>query len=83
MRAVLSQRVFVEKALIMGDLMRVLDEGRSPILLTERRDHLKYFAERLRNTNHRFTVLRGGMRVKERRELCSLSPRIILCPSPG
>jgi superfamily II DNA or RNA helicase len=58
-------------ALILGDLMRALDEGRSSILLTERRDHLDYFAERLGNTTQRFTVLHGGMRVKERRELAA------------
>lgn len=58
-------------SLIMGDLMRALDEGRSPILLTERRDHLEYFAERLRSTTRRFTVLHGGMGVKERRELAA------------
>ena len=32
-------------SLIMSDLMRALDDGRSPILLTERRDHLEYFAQ--------------------------------------
>jgi superfamily II DNA or RNA helicase len=58
-------------SLIMSDLMRALDDGRSPILLTERRDHLEYFAERLRNTTRCFTVLHGGMRAKERRELAT------------
>jgi len=58
-------------SLILDDLMRALDEGRSPILLTERRDHLEYFAERLRSTTRRFVVLHGGMRVKERRELAA------------
>jgi hypothetical protein len=58
-------------SLIMSDLMRALDDGRSPILLTERRDHLEYFAEQLGNTTRRFTVLHGGMRAKERRELAT------------
>src|SRR5205823_4355429 len=34
-------------AIIMNDVARSLEEGRSPILLTERRDHLEYFANRL------------------------------------
>ena len=29
-----------ENALILDDVITALDEGRSPILLTERRDHL-------------------------------------------
>jgi superfamily II DNA or RNA helicase len=58
-------------SLIMSDLMRALDDGRSPILLTERRDHLEYFTERLRRTTRRVTVLHGGMKVKERRELAA------------
>ena len=33
--------------LILNDLLRVLEEGRSPILLTERREHLEFFTSRL------------------------------------
>ena len=32
-------------ALILDDVIQALEEGRSPILLTERKDHLEYFAE--------------------------------------
>ena len=35
---------------ILDDVIRALEEGRSPILLTERKDHLDYFAARLRNS---------------------------------
>ncbi len=34
--------------IILDDVFQALEEKRSPILLTERRDHLEYFAERLR-----------------------------------
>ncbi|MFV1988960.1 MAG: DEAD/DEAH box helicase family protein, partial [Gemmatimonadota bacterium] len=33
--------------MIIDDVIRALEDGRSPILLTERRDHLEYLAERL------------------------------------
>lgn len=43
--------------------------GRSPILLTERKDHLAYLAERLRDHAPNLVVLHGGMTDKERRDL--------------
>ncbi|MFQ5803882.1 MAG: DEAD/DEAH box helicase family protein [Candidatus Methylomirabilales bacterium] len=55
--------------LIFDDVVCALEEGRSPILLTERRDHLDYFAERLRKFTRHMIVLRGGMKAKERREV--------------
>ncbi len=55
--------------LILDDVLRALEEGRSPILLTERRDHLEYFAEQLRGFVRHLVVLQGGMTAKERREL--------------
>src|SRR5256886_1600541 len=33
--------------LILDDVIQALEQGRSPILLTERKDHLEYFAARL------------------------------------
>lgn len=55
--------------LILDDVLRALEEGRSPILLTERRDHLEYFAEQLRGFVRHLVVLQGGMTAKERRVL--------------
>jgi superfamily II DNA or RNA helicase len=57
--------------LIMDDVLRALEEGRSPILLTERRDHLEYFADRLRGFARHLVVLQGGMTAKERREIAA------------
>jgi superfamily II DNA or RNA helicase len=53
--------------LILDDVVRALEEGRSPLLLTERRDHVAYFAERLRSLARNLIVLQGGMRSKARR----------------
>jgi len=53
--------------LILDDVLRALDEGRSPILLTERRDHLEYFATQLRGFTRNLIVMQGGMKAKDRR----------------
>ncbi|HEY4591288.1 MAG TPA: DEAD/DEAH box helicase family protein [Thermoanaerobaculia bacterium] len=55
--------------LILDDVLHALEEGRSPILLTERRDHLEYFSGQLRGFVRHLVVLQGGMSPKERREL--------------
>jgi len=54
---------------ILDDVVRALEEGRSPVLLTERREHLDYFAARLKNLARHLVVLQGGMGVKQRREV--------------
>jgi superfamily II DNA or RNA helicase len=55
--------------LILDDVIQALEEGRSPILLTERKDHLEYFAVQLEKFARHLVVLQGGMGVKERREV--------------
>ena len=52
---------------IVADVMAAIEEGRSPILLTERKDHLEYLAERLRPIVRHLVVLQGGMTAGERR----------------
>jgi superfamily II DNA or RNA helicase len=54
-------------ALILDDVIRSLDEGHSPLVLTERKDHLDYLANRLERFARHLVVLRGGMSAKERR----------------
>lgn len=51
---------------ILNDVISVMQEGRSPILLTERKDHLEFFAERLRGFVRHLIVLQGGMTTKAR-----------------
>ncbi len=55
-------------ARILDDVITAIHEGRSPILLTERKDHLEYFAGRLREFVKHVVVLKGGMTAKERRD---------------
>jgi superfamily II DNA or RNA helicase len=54
-------------AMILDDVVRALEDGRSPLLLTERRGHVEYFAKRLCNVTRNLIVLQGGMRSKARR----------------
>ncbi|HTF86920.1 MAG TPA: DEAD/DEAH box helicase family protein [Planctomycetota bacterium] len=53
--------------LIIEDVLGVLQEGRSAILLTERRDHLEHLSARLRDSVRHMIVLQGGMGAKERK----------------
>ena len=52
--------------IILEDVIGALEEGRSPILLTERKDHLAYFAAQLGKFARHMVVLQGGMNIKER-----------------
>ncbi|MFN7973873.1 MAG: DEAD/DEAH box helicase family protein [Acidobacteriota bacterium] len=57
----------VRNRLIVDDVRAVLREGRTPIVLTERRDHLEMFAAELATAADVVVVLHGGMSVKDRR----------------
>jgi superfamily II DNA or RNA helicase len=52
--------------LILDDVIQALDQGGSPLLLTERKDHLEYFATHLQRFTRHLVVLQGGMSIKER-----------------
>ncbi len=71
--------------LILDDVVRALEEGRSPILLTERKDHLEHLATRVRPFVRHLVVLQGGMTPRERREVMAQlagipedEPRLVL-----
>ena len=51
--------------LICGDVAQVVREGRSPVVLTERRSHLDRLAEMLASVVSHLIILRGGMESKE------------------
>jgi superfamily II DNA or RNA helicase len=56
--------------LIFEDVVQaIMNERRSPVLITERRDHLEMFAERFRPRVRNVVVFKGGMRQKQREEL--------------
>ena len=55
--------------LIFNDLLKALEMGRSPLLLTERTEHLEWFAEHLKGFAQNIIILRGGMGAKQRKAL--------------
>ena len=71
--------------LITRDLQRVLGMGRSPLVLTSRKEHLDYLSGRLNEVCPHIFVLKGGMGARQRKKLAeSLAavpidePRVIL-----
>lgn len=63
--------------MICDDVLKVVREGRSPIVLTERNEHLDRLADRLSPEIRHLIVLRGGMTSKE---LKTLSARLATVP---
>ncbi|MGB5718452.1 MAG: DEAD/DEAH box helicase family protein [Gammaproteobacteria bacterium] len=55
--------------LLFNDVLMAMEEGRSPILLTERKEHLEILHKMLKGFVRHIVVLRGGRSVKERREI--------------
>ena len=51
--------------MIFNDVLLALEAGRSPVVLTERKDHLKGIAERLSKFAKNVIVLKGGMGAKQ------------------
>jgi superfamily II DNA or RNA helicase len=53
--------------LIFDDVLKALEAKRSPLVLTERKDHLEYLQSRFSRFVRHLVVLRGGMSAAERR----------------
>jgi superfamily II DNA or RNA helicase len=53
--------------LIFDDVLKSLEAKRSPIVLTERKDHLEYLQQRFSRFAKNIAVLRGGMSAKDRK----------------
>jgi superfamily II DNA or RNA helicase len=71
--------------LIVADLLRAVGNRRSPLLLTGRTSHLKYFEMALSGKVSNVFVLKGGMGKKQRRTIAEAmaavpesEPRVIL-----
>jgi superfamily II DNA or RNA helicase len=71
--------------LIVSDLLRAVQDGCSPLLLTARTEHLKYFETVLASKVENVFVLKGGMGKKQRRSIAEAiaavpegDPRVIL-----
>jgi superfamily II DNA or RNA helicase/very-short-patch-repair endonuclease len=63
--------------LVIQDVLQSLNEGRSPLVLTERNEHLDYLGKQLGPEVRHLVVLRGGMRKKE---LDTISARLSAIP---
>ena len=64
--------------LVHQDVIQTLREGRSPLVLTERNEHLESLAKQLGPEVRHLVVLRGGMRKKE---LDALPARLAAIPA--
>jgi superfamily II DNA or RNA helicase len=53
-------------AMIFDDVLKALEEKRSPLILTERKDHALHLAEKLSRFARNVIVLTGGMGTKQR-----------------
>jgi superfamily II DNA or RNA helicase len=62
--------------LIARDVLSAVGRGRSPLVLTERIDHLNLLAARVENSVKNLIVLRGGMGAKQRRAVMNHLARI-------
>jgi superfamily II DNA or RNA helicase len=56
----------VRNQIIVDDAIEAVHAGRSPVLLTERREHLAFFADALADKVKNLIVLSGGMGRKQR-----------------
>ncbi|MCL2700402.1 MAG: DEAD/DEAH box helicase family protein [Phycisphaerae bacterium] len=68
----------VRNGMICQDVVQAVREGRSPVVLTERTDHLERLAERLTPEVQHVIVLRGGMGKKQ---LAALSAQLASIPA--
>ena len=57
----------VRNDLIFDDILSALEAGRSPVVITERKDHLDLLADRLSKFAKNVIVLRGGMSARQSR----------------
>jgi superfamily II DNA or RNA helicase len=57
--------------LIVSDVVSAIEEGRFPLLLTERTDHLQLLLEKLLTRVPKVFVMKGGMGKKQREALAS------------
>jgi superfamily II DNA or RNA helicase/very-short-patch-repair endonuclease len=62
---------------ICDDVLQAVGEGRSPLVLTERNEHLDTLAERLSSRIQHLVVLRGGM---GRKEIGAVGTRLAAIP---
>ena len=55
--------------LIFDDVLRALEQKRSPVVITERKEHLHHLADRLSRFAHNVIVMKGGEGAKQRKAI--------------
>lgn len=55
--------------IIVDDIIKVVQSGRFPIILTERREHLEILADKLQSEIKHLVILYGGLKPKNRKEM--------------
>lgn len=65
----LLTRDIARNDLIFDDILLALEAGRSPVVITERKDHVEFIAERLTRFAKNVIVLKGGMGTKQRNQV--------------
>jgi superfamily II DNA or RNA helicase len=55
--------------MIIDDIVKVLDEGRFPLILTERREHLERLSQLLKDKADFIALLYGGLKKKNTQEI--------------
>ncbi len=58
--------------MIVNDVMDAIKQGRYPLVLTERREHLKLLSDMLKDNIKHLAVLHGGIKKKERVRMLEL-----------
>jgi hypothetical protein len=60
----------VRTAMIFNDVLQTLEDSRSPVILTERKDHALLLAERISRFARNVVVLTGGVGRGKDEQLC-------------
>jgi superfamily II DNA or RNA helicase/very-short-patch-repair endonuclease len=75
----LCQELVVDESrneMICEDVVQIVDDGRSPLVLTERKDHLQTLAQQLESRVPHVIVLQGGTGSRETRAVADRLARI-------
>jgi superfamily II DNA or RNA helicase len=56
---------------ILDDIKQALAEGRSPLVLTERKEHVSLLSEQIKSFAKNVVVMQGGMGIRQRNQLLS------------
>lgn len=55
--------------MILDDVITAVEQGRSPVVITERKEHLEFFAAELSKAVKNVIVLKGGMGARQRKAI--------------